>query len=92
MPGDVADIAPDMLPHRLVLSFDALADGRTADEIVGLVLAGVDPPRVAPSQGTRAEAPLPQPAPTPAPYPQAAPPPTPFPEPGAASQGDAGTA
>jgi MoxR-like ATPase len=52
VPGDVADIAPEILPHRLVLSFDALADGRTADEIAALVVAGIEPPRVAPSQAT----------------------------------------
>jgi MoxR-like ATPase len=59
VPGDIADIAPEILPHRLVLSFDALADGRTADEIAGLVVAGIEPPRVAPSQA--ANQPLSQP-------------------------------
>jgi MoxR-like ATPase len=54
VPSDVADIAPEILPHRLVLSFDALADGRTADEIAALVVAGIEPPRVAPSQAAAA--------------------------------------
>lgn len=61
VPGDVADIAPEILPHRLVLSFDALADGRTADEIAALVVAGIEPPRVAPSQAAATAAPAPAP-------------------------------
>ena len=32
-PTDVADLAPDVLRHRLVLSYDALADGVTADDV-----------------------------------------------------------
>ena len=39
-----------MLRHRLVLSFDALADGVTAEAVVAAVVAGIEPPRVAPSQ------------------------------------------
>jgi MoxR-like ATPase len=78
VPSDVADIAPEILPHRLVLSFDALADGRTADEIAALVVAGIEPPRVAPSQAHTA----------PPPGPPIGPPPTQqfprFPEPGSA--------
>ncbi|HEX6460901.1 MAG TPA: AAA family ATPase [Thermoleophilaceae bacterium] len=42
--GDIRDLAPDVLRHRLVLSYDALADGVTADELVDQVLAAVTEP------------------------------------------------
>jgi MoxR-like ATPase len=41
-PRDVRDLAPDVLRHRLVLSYDAHADGVRPDEIVARVLAAVD--------------------------------------------------
>ncbi|MEV0565620.1 MoxR family ATPase [Dactylosporangium sp. NPDC050588] len=50
LPQDVQDIAPDILRHRLVLSYDALADDIPADDIVKRVLAAVPPPTVAPRQ------------------------------------------
>ena len=34
LPEDVADLVPDVLRHRLVLSYEALADGITADELM----------------------------------------------------------
>ncbi len=34
LPQDVADIVPDVLRHRLVLSYEALSDGESADAIV----------------------------------------------------------
>src|SRR5688500_17337931 len=37
-PTDVRDLAPDVMRHRLVLSYDALADGVRPDEIVARVL------------------------------------------------------
>ena len=37
--GDVRDLAADVLRHRLVLSYDALADGVSADDILDRVLA-----------------------------------------------------
>ena len=40
----------DVIPHRLVLSYDALADGTTPDAVAAAVVAGIEPPRVAPSQ------------------------------------------
>ena len=40
LPQDLTDIAPDILRHRLVLSYDALADDIPADRIVDRVLAG----------------------------------------------------
>nr|WP_308440840.1 MoxR family ATPase [Catellatospora chokoriensis] len=50
LPQDVLDIAPDILRHRLVLSYDALADEIPADYVVGRVLAAVPLPSVAPRQ------------------------------------------
>ncbi|MDP1572413.1 MAG: MoxR family ATPase [Vicinamibacterales bacterium] len=34
LPEDVTDLAPDVLRHRLVLSYEALADGMTADRLI----------------------------------------------------------
>ena len=42
--GDVRDLAADVLRHRLVLSYDALGDGVTADELLDRVLAEVTEP------------------------------------------------
>jgi MoxR-like ATPase len=50
LPQDVLDIAPDILRHRLVLSYDALADGVPADQIVHRVLQTVPLPQVTPRQ------------------------------------------
>jgi MoxR-like ATPase len=41
---DIRDLAADVLRHRIVLSYDALSDGVTADELVNQVLAAVAPP------------------------------------------------
>src|SRR6185295_5294965 len=40
---DVKDVAADVLRHRLVLSYEALADGVSADDVLRRVLAAVDP-------------------------------------------------
>ena len=50
LPQDLQDIAPDILRHRLVLSYDALADDISADRIVERVLATVPMPTVASRQ------------------------------------------
>ncbi len=41
---DVRDLAPDVLRHRLVLSYDALSEGVTADAILDRVLDAVPEP------------------------------------------------
>jgi MoxR-like ATPase len=46
LPQDVVDIAPDVLRHRLVLSYDALADGVPIDHVVTRVLQTVPLPQV----------------------------------------------
>jgi len=50
LPQDVQDVAADVLRHRLVLSYDALADDISAERIVDRVLATVPLPTVAPRQ------------------------------------------
>ncbi|MCW2598476.1 MAG: ATPase [Frankiales bacterium] len=50
LPADVADIAVDVLSHRLVLTYDAVADGVPPRRLVERVLEVVAPPAVAPSQ------------------------------------------
>jgi MoxR-like ATPase len=50
VPQDVFDVAPDVLRHRVLLSYEALAEGVSADNVVSRVLATVTAPRVAPSQ------------------------------------------
>ncbi|MEV4173557.1 MULTISPECIES: AAA family ATPase [unclassified Nonomuraea] len=50
LPEDVRDLAHDVMAHRLVLSFDALADGVMPRQIVDRVLAAVPMPVIAPQQ------------------------------------------
>ena len=46
IPQDVVDVVPDVLRHRLVLSYDALADGVEVDHIIDRVLQTVPLPQV----------------------------------------------
>ncbi|MQA16710.1 MAG: AAA domain-containing protein [Pseudonocardiaceae bacterium] len=46
LPQDVVDVASDVLRHRLVLSYDALADGVPVEHIVTRVLQTVPLPQV----------------------------------------------
>jgi len=50
LPQDVFDVAPDILRHRLVLSYEALARDISVDDVLGRLLSTVPAPRVAPSQ------------------------------------------
>jgi MoxR-like ATPase len=54
LPDDLTDVAPDVLRHRLVLSYDALADDVPADRIVRRVVDAVPPPGIAPRQAATA--------------------------------------
>ena len=47
LPQDLREIAHDVLRHRFVLSYEALADGVTPDDIVDRILAAVPPPELA---------------------------------------------
>jgi len=44
LPEDMIDLVPDVLRHRLVLSYEALSDGQTADQIVMRVLQAIPAP------------------------------------------------
>jgi len=50
LPQDVLDVAADVLRHRLVLSYDALADGVPTEHIVKRILQSVPLPQVTPRQ------------------------------------------
>ncbi len=47
VPDDVRDLASDVLRHRIVLSYDALSEGVTADQLLERVLAAVPEPNSA---------------------------------------------
>jgi MoxR-like ATPase len=44
LPEDVVDIVPDVLRHRLVLSYEALAENISADDMVNRILGSVPVP------------------------------------------------
>ena len=44
LPEDLADLAPDVLRHRLVLSYEALGEGVTPEQLIGRLLAQLAPP------------------------------------------------
>ena len=44
VPQDVKDIAPDVLRHRLILSYEAEAEEKSADDVVKLLLDHVPVP------------------------------------------------
>jgi MoxR-like ATPase len=45
VPQDIAELAPDVIRHRLVLSYEALADRVTADDVLDRVLERVPQPQ-----------------------------------------------
>ncbi len=63
VPQDIVDVIPGVLRHRLVLSYDALADDVSPDQIITRILQTVGLPQVAP----QANAPVPTATPGPAP-------------------------
>jgi MoxR-like ATPase len=50
LPQDVFDVAPDVLRHRLVLSYEALADGVEVNDVLVRVLSTVPAAPVAPAR------------------------------------------
>ena len=44
LPEDMTDLAPDVLRHRLVLSYEALSEGLSADAVVGKIMAKIPQP------------------------------------------------
>jgi MoxR-like ATPase len=46
LPGDARELARDVLRHRMVLSYEALADGVSPDDLLGSVLEAVPVPDI----------------------------------------------
>ena len=44
LPEDVVDVTPDVLRHRVVLSYEALSDGTSADDLIRQILKAVPKP------------------------------------------------
>ena len=44
LPQDVVDVVPDVLRHRVVVSYEAISDGVNPDEIISRILAGIPVP------------------------------------------------
>jgi MoxR-like ATPase len=44
LPQDVKDIAPDVLRHRIIPSYEADAEGVSVDDIIGRILLGTEVP------------------------------------------------
>jgi hypothetical protein len=43
LPEDMTDLVPDVLRHRVVLSYEALSEGLTSDSVVQKIMAKVPP-------------------------------------------------
>lgn len=67
VPQDVVEVIPDVLRHRLVLSYDAMADEVSPDDVIKRVLQTVGLPQVAAQANAPAGAPAPMPAAVPQP-------------------------
>jgi MoxR-like ATPase len=50
VPQDVYDVAPEVLRHRITLTYDAVAEGIRADDVARMVLGHVPAPRISPQQ------------------------------------------
>lgn len=50
VPQDIFDVAPEILRHRLVLSYEALARDINADQILSRILSTIPAPQVSPQQ------------------------------------------
>ena len=50
VPQDVYDIAPEVLRHRVTLTYDALAEGVHPEAVVESILQRVPAPRISPQQ------------------------------------------
>ena len=54
LPQDIFDIAPDVLRHRVVPSYEALAQGLSVEQILARLLSTIHAPVIAPSQNPTA--------------------------------------
>ncbi len=68
VPQDVFDVAPEVLRHRITLSYDALAEGVGPDDVLREILSTVQAPRIAPATdgGVRVDTVVMEPSPYPA--------------------------
>jgi MoxR-like ATPase len=71
LPQDVFDVAPEVFRHRLLLTYDALAEGIGVDDVITKLLSTVGAPRVAPQQDDARIEPAPPPPPGDVPFNQA---------------------
>jgi MoxR-like ATPase len=55
VPGDIADLAPDVMRHRIVLSYEALADNVTPDAVIKRIMEVVARPARPLTDEVRAE-------------------------------------
>ena len=46
LPEDVRELAPEVLRHRIMLSYEALADDVKLEEVVQQIIAAVSAPQV----------------------------------------------
>lgn len=46
LPQDVVDVAPDVLRHRIVLSYEAMAESVTSDAVIGRLLSHIAVPEM----------------------------------------------
>ncbi len=44
LPEDMVDLVPDVLRHRVVLSYEALSDGLSSDALIQKIMAKIPPP------------------------------------------------
>ena len=44
LPEDMSDLVPDVLRHRLVLSYEALSEGLSSDDVIAKITARITPP------------------------------------------------
>ena len=54
LPQDIFDVAPEVLRHRITLTYDALADGITPDHILNEILSRVQAPQISPATNVSA--------------------------------------
>ncbi len=44
LPEDMVDLVPDVLRHRVVLSYEGLAEGLSSDALVARIMKQIAPP------------------------------------------------
>ena len=44
LPEDMVDLVPDVLRHRVVLSYEGLSEGLTSEALIGRIMKQIPPP------------------------------------------------